>query len=58
MTTEPAMNRTRYYALIALIAALLVIFIVGAIHKGGPAGDMPDEGGRAPSGHSAEGGNG
>ncbi|GAA0899890.1 hypothetical protein KR767_20125 [Luteibacter anthropi] len=52
------MNRTRYYALIALIAALLVIFIVGAIHKGGPAGDVPDEGGRAPSGHSAEGGNG
>lgn len=54
MVTEPAMNRTRYYALIALIAALLVIFVVGAIHKGGPAGDVPDEGGHAPSGHAAD----
>ncbi|WP_291780817.1 hypothetical protein [Luteibacter sp.] len=48
------MNRTRYYALIALIAALLVIFVVGAIHKGGPAGDEPDDGSRAPSGHAAD----
>ncbi|MDF3981708.1 hypothetical protein P3W24_11270 [Luteibacter sp. PPL201] len=43
------MNRTRYYALIALIGALVVIFIVGAIHKGGPAGDEPDDGHRAPA---------
>lgn len=43
------MNRTRYYALLALIAAMIVIFVVGAIHKGGPAGDVPDDGERAPS---------
>jgi len=43
------MKRTRYYALIALIVAMVVIFIVGAIHKGGPAGDVPDNGERAPA---------
>ncbi|UPG87393.1 hypothetical protein L2Y94_08585 [Luteibacter aegosomatis] len=43
------MNRTRYYALLALIAALVAIFIVGAIRKGGPAGDIPDDGHRAPA---------
>jgi hypothetical protein len=46
------MNRTRYYALIALIVAMVVIFVVGAIHKGGPAGDTPDDGTRAPTPHS------
>jgi hypothetical protein len=44
---EP-MNRTRYYALIALIVAMVAIFVVGAIRKGGPAGDVPDDG-RAPA---------
>lgn len=46
------MNRSRYYALIALFVALVAIFVIGAIHKGGPAGDVPD-GARAPSTHSA-----
>jgi hypothetical protein len=44
---EP-MKRTRYYALIALIIAMLAIFVVGAIRKGGPAGDVPDDG-RSPA---------
>jgi hypothetical protein len=48
------MKRTRYYALIALIVAMVVIFIVGAIHKGGPAGDLPDDGARAPDSGSSE----
>ena len=48
------MKRTRYYALIALIVAMVVIFIVGAIHKGGPAGDLPDDGARAPAAGSGD----
>lgn len=51
---EPRMNRTRYYALIALMIAMVAIFIVGAIHKGGPAGDTPDDGARAPATHPAD----
>ncbi|MGN6092697.1 hypothetical protein HBF26_01880 [Luteibacter jiangsuensis] len=47
------MNRSRYYALIALIVALVAIFVVGAIHRGGPAGDVPDDGERAPSARPA-----
>lgn len=47
------MNRSRYYALLALIVALVAIFVVGAIRKGGPAGDIPDDGTRAPTSHSA-----
>lgn len=43
------MNRTRYYSLLALIAALVIMLIVGAIRKGGPAGDIPDDGHRAPA---------
>ncbi|UPG91904.1 hypothetical protein L2Y96_09095 [Luteibacter aegosomaticola] len=48
MKTEEPMKRTRYYALIALIVAMLAIFVIGAIRKGGPAGDVPDDG-RAPA---------
>lgn len=48
MKTGEPMKRTRYYALIALIVAMLAIFVVGAIRKGGPAGDVPDDG-RAPA---------
>lgn len=48
------MKRTRYYALIALIVAMVAIVVVGAIHKGGPAGDTPDDGARAPASHAAE----
>lgn len=48
------MKRTRYLALIALIVAMIAIFIVGAIRKGGPAGDTPDDGARAPSSQPAE----
>lgn len=48
------MNRSRYYALLALIFAMVAIFVVGAIHKGGPAGDIPDDGARAPASHSAQ----
>ncbi|MDR6936089.1 MULTISPECIES: hypothetical protein [unclassified Luteibacter] len=47
------MNRSRYYAVIALIVAMIAIFVVGAIHKGGPAGDEPDDGARAPSSQPA-----
>jgi len=43
------MKRSRYYALIALIVAMVAIFVVGAIHKGGPAGDVPDDGTTAPA---------
>lgn len=46
------MNRSRYYAMLALIVALVAIFVVGAIHKGGPAGDVPDNGARAPASHA------
>ncbi|PTR29960.1 hypothetical protein C8J98_10792 [Luteibacter sp. OK325] len=48
------MNRTRYYALLALIAATIAITIVGGIMKGGPAGDTPDDGARAPRSHGAD----
>jgi hypothetical protein len=48
------MHRTRYYALIALIVAIVAILVVGAIHKGGPAGDTPDDGSRAPTGHGTD----
>ncbi|WP_369930021.1 hypothetical protein [Xanthomonas sp. NCPPB 2632] len=48
------MNRTRYYALIALIVAIVAIVVVGAINKGGPAGDTPDDGARAPTNHAAD----
>ena len=47
------MNRSRYYALLALMVAMVAIFVVGAIHRGGPAGAVPDTGERAPSGHAA-----
>jgi hypothetical protein len=43
------MNRSRYYALLALMVALVAIFVVGAIHRGGPAGAVPDDGARAPT---------
>ncbi|MGY3231501.1 hypothetical protein ACVWWJ_002985 [Luteibacter sp. HA06] len=48
------MNRMRYYALLALIAATIAIIVVGGIMKGGPAGDTPDDGSRAPRSHAAE----
>lgn len=48
------MNRMRYYALIALIAATIAIVVVGGIMKGGPAGDIPDDGARAPRSHGAD----
>lgn len=51
---SPRMNRTRYYALLALIAATIAITVVGGILKGGPAGDTPDDGARAPRSHAAE----
>ncbi|QWT21882.1 hypothetical protein KPL74_07715 [Bacillus sp. NP157] len=43
------MDRMRYYALIALMVAMVAIFVVGAIRKGGPAGDLPDDGHAAAS---------
>jgi len=48
------MNRTRYYALLALIAATIAIVVIGGILKGGPAGDTPDDGARAPRSHPSE----
>jgi len=48
------MNRSRNVALITLIVAMVAIFVVGAIHRGGPAGDTPDDGARAPSSHPAD----
>jgi hypothetical protein len=48
------MDRMRYYALLALIAATIAIIVVGGIMKGGPAGDTPDDGSRAPRSHAAE----
>jgi hypothetical protein len=48
------MNRMRYYALIALIVAMVAIVVVGGILKGGPQGDTPDDGARAPRSHAAE----
>jgi hypothetical protein len=51
---SPRMNRTRYYALLALIAATIAITIIGGIMKGGPAGDTPDDGARAPRSHGAD----
>jgi hypothetical protein len=48
------MNRTRYYALLALIAAMIAIVVIGGIFKGGPAGDIPDDGARAPRSHPSE----
>lgn len=48
------MNRTRYYALVALIVAMIAIVVIGAINKGGPAGDTPDDGARAPDSHAAD----
>jgi len=47
------MNRSRNFALIALLVAMVAIFVVGAIHRGGPAGDTPDDGARAPTSHPA-----
>jgi hypothetical protein len=48
------MNRTRYYALIALIVAMVAIVVVGGIMKGGPQGDTPDDGARAPRSHGSD----
>lgn len=48
------MNRTRYYALLALIVAMIAIVVVGGIMKGGPAGDTSDDGARAPRSHGTE----
>jgi hypothetical protein len=48
------MNRSRYYALLALMVALVAIFVVGAIHRGGPAGAVPDDGTRAPTSHAPQ----
>jgi hypothetical protein len=48
------MNRTRYYALLALIVATVAIVVVGGILKGGPQGDTPDSGARAPRSHGSD----